>query len=145
DRERLVETVQDGGAHGGPPRDLRFGGGYTTVARASATRVRPLAMVPSLWSAVFGNHRRVELEIGPGRGEVLLAWAAAAPATNFFAIERSNRATEALRTAAARRRLSNARVVAGDAQCVLAHCVPDESVNAHHVYFPDPWPKTGHR
>src|SRR5207237_3933258 len=40
---------------------------------------------------------------------------------------------------------SNARVVAGDAQCVLAHCVPDESVNAHHVYFPDPWPKTGHR
>ena len=37
------------------------------------------------------------------------------------------------------------RVVAGHAQCVLAHCVPDESVEAHHVYFPDPWPKTGHR
>src|SRR5207249_10212512 len=52
---------------------------------------------------------------------------------------------EALRAAAARRRLSNARVVASCAQRVLAHCVPDESVNAHHAYFPDPWPKTGHR
>ena len=105
----------------------------------------PFDLPFDLWFAVFGNHRPVELEIGPGRGEVLLAWAAAAPATNFFAIERSSRAAEALRAAAARRRLSNARVVAGDAQCVLAHCVPDESVNAHHVYFPDPWPKTGHR
>src|SRR5881628_1930057 len=37
DRERLVEAVQDGGAHGGPPRGLRFGGGYTTV------RVRAVA------------------------------------------------------------------------------------------------------
>src|SRR5439155_22281409 len=37
DRDRLVEAVQDGGAHGGPPRGLRFGGGYTTVrARAVA-------------------------------------------------------------------------------------------------------------
>ena len=98
-----------------------------------------------LWFAVFGNHRSVELEIGPGRGEVLLAWAAAARATNFFAIERSSRAAEALRAAAAGRGLSNVRVVAGHAQCVLAHCVPDESVEAHHVYFPDPWPKTGHR
>jgi len=97
------------------------------------------------WSAVFGNERRVEVEIGPGRGEVLLVWAAAAPATNFFAIERSGRAAEALRTAAGRRGLENVRVVAGAAECILAYGVADDSVDAYHIYFPDPWPKTGHR
>ncbi|TMA57697.1 MAG: hypothetical protein E6J75_07030, partial [Deltaproteobacteria bacterium] len=68
-----------------------------------------------------------------------------APATNFFAIERSGRAAEALRTAAARRGLENVRVVAGAAECILAHGVADDSVDAYHVYFPDPWPKTRHR
>ena len=97
------------------------------------------------WFAVFGNHHPVEVEIGPGRGEALLVWAAAAPATNFFAIERSGRAAEALRAAAARRGLENVRVVAGAAQCVLAHGVADDSVEAYHIYFPDPWPKTRHR
>ena len=100
---------------------------------------------PSPWFEVFGNHRPVEVEIGPGRGEVLLVWAAAVPATNFFAIERSRGAAEALRTAAARRGLDNVRVVAGGAECVLAHGVADASVTAYHIYFPDPWPKTGHR
>ena len=38
------------------------------------------------WSAVFGDDRPVEVEIGPGRGDTLLAFAAARPATNFFAI-----------------------------------------------------------
>ena len=102
-------------------------------------------MVPDLWFAVFGNRAPVEVEIGPGRGEVLLAWAAAAPATNFFAVERSAGRATALRAAAARRGLANVRVVAGQAECVLAHAVPDASVRAFHIYFPDPWPKTRHR
>ena len=102
-------------------------------------------MVRDLWFAVFGNRHPVEVEIGPGRGEVILAWAAAAPERNFFAIERSSGRATALGMAAARRELPNVRVVAGDAACVLAHGVPDESVAAYHVYFPDPWPKTGHR
>ncbi len=100
---------------------------------------------PVPWRTVFGNDRPVEVEIGPGRGDVLLAFAVAAPGTNFFAIERVPGAAEAIMTAAARRGLGNVRVVAGDAGCVLGHLVPDASIAAYHVYFPDPWPKTRHR
>ena len=98
----------------------------------------------ALWGAVFGNPRPVEIEIGPGRGDVLLAFAAARPDINFFAIEHAAGLAEALAAEAAARGLPNVRVVAGDARCVLG-LVPPESVAALHIYFPDPWPKTRHR
>jgi tRNA (guanine-N7-)-methyltransferase len=41
--------------------------------------------------------------------------------------------------------LENVRVIAADVRCVVARLVPDASVAAYHVYFPDPWPKTRHR
>ena len=96
------------------------------------------------WEAIFGNAHAVEVEVGPGRGETLFAAAAAAPARNFFAIERTLRAVEALRRGAARRGLANVRAVAADARCVIARLVPDASVAAYHVYFPDPLPKRRH-
>ena len=98
-----------------------------------------------LWSTIFGNQRRVEVEIGPGRGDALLGFAAAAPDTNFFGIEQKAGAADALAAAATRRGLTNVRVVAGDARCIVGQLVPDVSVAAYHVYFPDPWPKNGHR
>lgn len=97
------------------------------------------------WQAVFGNDRGVEIEIGPGRGDVLLTLAAADPATNFFAVERAGGGAAAIQASAEARGLANVRVVAGDARCIVATCVADASVAAYHIYFPDPWPKTRHR
>jgi tRNA (guanine-N7-)-methyltransferase len=97
------------------------------------------------WSTVFGDDRPVEVEIGPGRGDTLLAFAAARPATNFFAIERAARAAEAIAARATGCGLANVRVVAGDARCIVERFVADASVAAYHLYFPDPWPKTRHR
>jgi tRNA (guanine-N7-)-methyltransferase len=100
------------------------------------------ARVP--WSAVFGNARPVEVEIGPGRGDTLFAAAARAPERNFFAVERTVGVVGWLLREAERRGLANVRAVAADARCVVARCVPDDSVAAYHVYFPDPWPKRRH-
>jgi tRNA (guanine-N7-)-methyltransferase len=101
--------------------------------------------VPALWAGVFGNDHPVEIEIGPGRGDVLLAFAAARPAANFFAIEHARGAAERLAARLAATGLVNVRVIAADAPCVVRHLVPDASVTAYHVYFPDPWPKRRHR
>ncbi len=98
-----------------------------------------------LWQAVFGNPRPVEIEIGPGRGDVLLAFACARPQTNFFAIEHAAGMAEAIVARAQALALRNVRVVAGDARCIVGELVPAASVTAVHVYFPDPWPKTRHR
>ncbi len=97
------------------------------------------------WRTVFGVDGHVEVEIGPGRGEVLFAAAAAAPERLFFGIERRARQAEALAALAAARGLGNVRVVAADARCVVAHLIPPASVAAYHIYFPDPWPKNRHR
>ncbi|HKA27891.1 MAG TPA: tRNA (guanosine(46)-N7)-methyltransferase TrmB, partial [Candidatus Binatia bacterium] len=78
----------------------------------------------TFWQAVFGNRCPVEIEIGPGRGEVLLAFASARPDTNFFAIEHATGLAEALAAEAAARGLTNVRVVAGDARCVLGLAPP---------------------
>ena len=98
----------------------------------------------TFWRTVFGNRRPVEIEIGPGRGDVLLAFASARPDTNFFAIEHATGLAEALAAEAAARGLTNLLVVAGDARCVLG-LAPPSSVATVHLYFPDPWPKTRHR
>jgi tRNA (guanine-N7-)-methyltransferase len=103
------------------------------------------AATAPLWHAVFGRDAPVEIEIGAGRGEVLLAFAAARPERSFFAVEWGWRQVERIRERAARRELSNVRAVSGDARCIVRHLVPAESVAAYHVYFPDPWPKTRHR
>jgi tRNA (guanine-N7-)-methyltransferase len=97
------------------------------------------------WRDVFGNDHPVEVEIGPGRGDVLLATAAARPGVNFFAIERLAGAAAALAETTTRRGLANLRVIAADARCVIQHFVTDASVTAYHIYFPDPWPKNHHR
>src|SRR5207249_7600472 len=87
--------------------------------RARAQRAPIMSETRVAWAAVFGNDRPVEVEIGPGRGELLLAFATAAPATNFFAIERAAHVAAAIMEKAAARRLANVRVVAGDARCII--------------------------
>ena len=98
----------------------------------------------ALWSSLFGNERPVEIEVGPGRGDVLLAFATARPEVNFFAIEHVRGAVERIAARLDAAGVTNARVIAADASCVVQHLVPAASVAAYHIYFPDPWPKRRH-
>jgi len=116
-------------------RDLRTTPAWTTF----------LPSVSALWSFVFGNDRPVEIEIGPGRGDVLMTFAAARPEVNFFAIEHVRGAVEYVQARVAHAGFENVRVLAADARCVVTRIVPPASVAAYHVYFPDPWPKRRHR
>lgn len=104
-----------------------------------------LARLPAdCWRQIFANDRPVAIEIGPGRGEFLLGSARAAPARNFFAIEHSASRTREISAQLERDRLANARVLCGDAVC-LVELFPETSVAAFHVLFPDPWWKRRHQ
>ena len=104
-----------------------------------------MTVAPVPWAAIFGNTRAVEVEIGPGRGDVLLAFARARPERNFFGIEHRLAAAEALSARAQRQGLTNVRTIGADARCIVPQFVPPGSVAAYHLYFPDPWPKNRHR
>ena len=95
------------------------------------------------WRQIFGNDQSVAVEIGPGRGEFLLASASRMPARNFYANERSAARAQAIAVKIARSGLANARVIGADARCII-DTLPDASVAAFHIQFPDPWWKRRH-
>ncbi len=97
------------------------------------------------WEELFANTNPVEVEIGSGNGAFLKFAAERNPDVNFFGIEkRRSRAEQAARSLRAAG-LRNAIVINADAVCVIATLVAEESVDAYHIYFPDPWPKRRHR
>ncbi|MBN2490281.1 MAG: tRNA (guanosine(46)-N7)-methyltransferase TrmB [Planctomycetes bacterium] len=91
-----------------------------------------------------GRAGPVELEIGCGKGEFLVAAAARWPGTLFVGVEIARKYF--LKTAARIHRagLENARVLWMDSALLLDRWIAPVSLRAVHVYFPDPWPKRRH-
>lgn len=104
----------------------------------------PPAAGPLAWQSLFGNDRPVEMEIGFGKGLFLLESSQARPDVNFLGIEIMRKYQLFTATRLAKRGLTNVRVACADAGRVLAEQVPADSVQAVHVYFPDPWWKNRH-
>jgi tRNA (guanine-N7-)-methyltransferase len=100
---------------------------------------------PVSWPSLFGNANPVELEVGSGKGLFLANAATANPGHNFFGIELSRKYARKAAERVAKRKLTNVRVLSGDARLFLAKYVPPLSLSAVHVYFPDPWWKARHK
>ncbi len=101
---------------------------------------------PSLfnWESVFGNRQPVEIEVGCGKGLFLLTAALARPDINFVGVEIVRKYQLFTATRMAKRGLTNVRMACADARDLLRERIPPESVQAVHVYFPDPWWKKRH-
>jgi tRNA (guanine-N7-)-methyltransferase len=87
----------------------------------------------------------LEVEIGSGKGLFLKNAAAARPETDFLGIEIAPRYAQFCAAGLARRGLTNAVMVVGDAVRMFAEILPAESAAAVHIYFPDPWWKRRHK
>jgi tRNA (guanine-N7-)-methyltransferase len=112
---------------------------------ASPLRLDPELAVEALdWHRVFGRDGRVEVEVGIGKGRFLLACAAARPEVLHFGIEWSNEYLRLAEARAERGHLGNVRFVRADANDVVRRSIPDVSVSAYYVFYPDPWPKKRH-
>ena len=95
--------------------------------------------------AVFGRHAPRTLEIGFGNGAALAAMADAHPERDYLGIEVHRPGVGALLLTLEKQEVKNVRVICADAVAVLRNAIPDASLAAVHVYFPDPWPKLRHR
>ena len=96
------------------------------------------------YSAIFGRDAPVIVEIGSGMGETTAAIAAAHPHIDFLAIEVHLPGVGALLRRIDAAGLTNLRVIRHDAVEVVDAMIPEASIAAAHVYFPDPWPKKRH-
>ncbi len=92
----------------------------------------------------FSNSQARIMEIGTGMGEATAEIAAQFPEIGFFAVELHKPGIGALLVRIAESDLKNIRIINDDARIVLEYLVPDQSLDAFHLYFPDPWPKSKH-
>lgn len=96
------------------------------------------------WAVLFGNAQPVEIEVGCGKGRFIIQSARGNAAVNYFGIERSSKFFRVLKQRVLQSGVSNIRLLRGEADYFIRKYVPPGSVQAYHIYFPDPWPKKRH-
>jgi tRNA (guanine-N7-)-methyltransferase len=94
--------------------------------------------------ALFARSAPLVLEIGSGMGEATAAMAEADPERDYLAVEVFPPGLGNLLAVVESRGLRNVRVASGDALELLRHMLSPGSLDAVHIFFPDPWPKTRH-
>jgi len=92
----------------------------------------------------FGREAPTIMEIGFGNGDSLVAMAANDPDSNFIGVEVHEPGMGHCLLALAQRKLSNVRIIRGDAVEVLRNQVVDGALSGVNLFFPDPWPKKRH-
>lgn len=95
-------------------------------------------------AALFGRQARLVLEIGCGMGDAAAAMAAADPGRDYLGVDVHTPGLANLLALAERDGLGNVRAARGDAVELLRDLMKSGSLDAVHVFFPDPWPKAKH-
>ncbi|MGC8740367.1 MAG: tRNA (guanosine(46)-N7)-methyltransferase TrmB [Candidatus Sumerlaeaceae bacterium] len=95
-------------------------------------------------TGIFSRHAPLELEVGCGRGDFLLAYASRRPGVNFIGVERKLVIARRAASKLGRAGLTNVRIIHGEIGYLVDRYLPMNSLHAIHCYFPDPWPKKRH-
>lgn len=95
--------------------------------------------------SLFGRTAPLEIEVGSGKGLFLQNAASANPERDFLGVEVGFKYARFTAARLAKRKLSNAVAVHGDALRLFRDRLSDGCVAAVHVYFPDPWWKARHK
>lgn len=123
-------------------------GRITTSQQRALQRLMPLygldPQQPLVPERVFGRQAPLVLEIGFGDGEALAEAAAAHPDQDFLGIEVHPPGVGHLLLKIESLALRNVRVWRADAVDILSTLIPEQSLDAIRVFFPDPWHKKKH-
>lgn len=92
----------------------------------------------------YTEYPRVEIEIGCGNGHFLAEYAPRNSSTFLIGLELKRKRCSKAEEKALKRGLQNVKIVQAVAEGFIRD-VPASSIDAFHIYFPDPWPKSRHR
>jgi tRNA (guanine-N7-)-methyltransferase len=116
----------------------------TDSRMASLLPRRSLPEGPLDPEVAFGRRAPVVLEIGSGHGAAAIAYAETHPEVDVIAVEVHVPGVARMLAAAEEAGVDNLWVHPGDALPLLTERVRPASLDAVHLFFPDPWPKKRH-
>ena len=93
---------------------------------------------------IFPKSEKIIMEIGFGMGEATAIIAKNHPNNGYIAVDVHPPGIGKLLARIIENDLKNLRVIEDDVHVVLPYMFEDESLDAIHLYFPDPWPKKKH-
>jgi tRNA (guanine-N7-)-methyltransferase len=93
---------------------------------------------------IFPTSEKIIMEIGFGMGEATAIIAKNHPDNAYIAVDVHPPGIGKLLGRIVENELTNLRVIEDDVHIILPHMFEDESLDAIHLYFPDPWPKKKH-
>jgi tRNA (guanine-N7-)-methyltransferase len=130
-------------------RSYKLRGARATLAQSTAyEKLWPKYGIPMQGNIdpvqVFPDHTTRIMEIGTGMGESTALIAERFPEVGFFGVEVHEPGVGSLLWRAEAAGLTNLRIIQEDAHIILRDHFPDRSLDAFHLYFPDPWPKSRH-
>lgn len=96
------------------------------------------------FKALFPTAEKVILEIGFGMGEATALISERFPDVGFIAVEVHRPGIGKLLSRINELNLKNLRIIEGDIHPIMASMIADSSLDAIHLFFPDPWPKKRH-
>ena len=98
------------------------------------------------WSDLFSDlSKPIEIEIGSGKGSFLVEYAQKHPELSLLGSEWDKTwAVFCMDRLIKKKVLDHTQMLCGDMFYFLRDAVPSNSVDAFHMYFPDPWPKERH-
>ena len=96
------------------------------------------------FTEIFGNTNPVVFEIGFGMGQATAQIASENPNINYIGSEVHKPGVGRLLGEIKKRQLKNLYIIEHDALEILETMIPDNSLEAFHIFFPDPWPKKKH-
>ena len=104
----------------------------------------PYRPAPLDLEEAFGRSAPKIMEIGFGMGETTAEVAARHPENDYLGVEVHTPGVGSLLKRIASAGLTNVRVIQHDAVEVVEKMIAPGSLDAVHVFFPDPWPKKRH-
>ena len=104
----------------------------------------PFQKMPLNFDQVFHKKNKIILEIGFGMGDTTFTMAQEMPDSNFLAVEVHSPGVGSLLNKINLSQLENLKIIQHDAIEVMNEMIPNKSLDAIHIFFPDPWPKKKH-
>ena len=92
---------------------------------------------------LFGRNAPLHVDLGCGDGSFLCEMSQQFPKRNFLGIDRLTKRVEKVRCKA--EMIENVRVLRADTLFAVRYLLPECSVEAFYLLFPDPWPKRRHQ